>query len=500
MWAWVGKLAFWKRRRRGLGVAEADSRPPSLGDVFTPSSPAKRAYVARPVPEADLRASLSMPGTQVIVYGESGAGKSSLVTKVLADLGRRYVTTRCTDATDYEQVLISGFHQLNATARTSQVDSDGVVLKAESTLGGDSLPASVTTGGEWATNRERTSEPIVKAPITAEHLGEAFGRRGYSWVLEDFHKVSDAGKESLAHALKVFSDMGATHKSTQVVVLGAAESPGEVVSGTSNIAGRLSTIEVRPLTDDELGKILSEGERLLKVDFSEVKHQIIRHSVGVASVTHALAFYCCVAAGVDGPSESTVKITPVMLDSASEMFVRSRAADIKVSFDKALVRKAIRKYDNHQIILRALAKTGEAGATHAELLGIIHRSEPDYPAGNLTTYLRELQGDERGALVRRTATGRFRFSTPMQHAYARMHFGINDSQPSVSEIDSDFWTVQLSRSFTVSLEELSATLEQRMRDLDEVFPVAERVRKSEEDAAAWLRERSGGVDEESGGD
>jgi len=171
------------------------------------------------------------------------------------------------------------------------------------------------------------------------------------------------------------------------------------------------------------------------------------------------------------------------------MFVRSRTPEIKTSFDKALVVKMVRRYDNHQLILRALAAMSEAGGTHAEVLAAVRRGEPDYPPGNLTLYLRELQTEARGALVRRTATGRFRFSTPMQHAYARMHFGVTEERALLEEDGTAFWGVPLATAIENGPPSPSSYDWYSLQDAyDLMFPPAERAKRHEEDVERWTKE------------
>jgi DNA-binding NarL/FixJ family response regulator len=57
---------------------------------------------------------------------------------------------------------------------------------------------------------------------------------------------------------------------------------------------------------------------------------------------------------------------------------------------------------------------------HGEILDSIRRRHPEYPAGNLTSYLHELQTDERAAILRCGADRRYRFIDPLHHTYAQV--------------------------------------------------------------------------------
>lgn len=425
MLGWIKRLAWW--------------RAPRLGDVFTPSSPARQTYVPRTVQEGDLRSALSQVGTQIIIYGESGAGKSSMAIRVLEAAGRKCVITQCDANSSYTDILTSAFFQANELVRISHKRTDESELALHGLLGGKKAQAG--SKSSWKTGREDSFAPVVQAPITAEHLAKALGRRNLSWIIEDFHKVGPETRLSLTHALKTFSDKSITNKQTAIIVLGAADTPTEVWGSQANMGHRIAAIALPPLQQEELKQILDTGAELLNVDFSGVCDEIIRHSVGIASVTHALAYGCCEALGVTKRSLRTISVTPDALETAKLQYARMRSPGIRHAFDAAMTVSRSRKYDNCALILRALAAFGEAGATHAELLASVRQlSDMDYPSGNLTTYLKKLQTEERGEVVRRTSTNQIRFSTPLMHTYAQIIFGLgqtNEFWPAIEASDED---------------------------------------------------------------
>ena len=67
----------------------------------------------------------------------------------------------------------------------------------------------------------------------------------------------------------------------------------------------------------------------------------------------------------------------------------------------------------------------QEGATHAEILFKIKQKTPDYLAGNLTTYLAQLETDKRGAVVRcDSASGRYSFADPFYRVFAKTFFDV----------------------------------------------------------------------------
>lgn len=415
----------------------------SLGEVFTPGQPADKGFVNRPQQEEDLTNILIERGTQILVWGESGAGKSSLVSNVLKRVGQPTITTRCEATTSYEQVLSSAFDRLGAMVQSGRSSQDTQTVGGGAELGGPISPATIHTEASLEASLTEDYTRVVPAQLTSEALAARLGAKGLVWVIEDFHKVSPETRTRLADAMKVFSDESSNYPRLRIIVLGVAETAGEILRAPSNMGGRLADIPIPPLGDEDLGALLDKAKDLLNVDFGAVRNRIIKHSVGVASITHALARECCTALGILETSRKQMYVTPEALENAKSSYSRTRGGNMKDDFDVALEVTQTRKYHNYAIILRAIASLPERGATHAEILARIRQDLPDYPAGNLTTYLRKLQTEERKALIRKTSEGLFRYNRPLQHAYAILRFKLPISA------QEEFWATDL----TVSQEE-----------------------------------------------
>jgi len=356
----------------------------------------------------------------------------------LSELDRLFVITRCESSTSYTDLLASAFSQTGATQFDRGSSHDSLLVNVESQVGGGALvPASVKAGAKAGIDTHEDRIPVVAVQVTAETLARHLGSLGYVWIIEDFHKVSDETRTALADALKVFSDASVSYPRLAIIVLGASDSPSQVMATPANMTGRLAAIQLPPLNDDELGQILDKGRELLNVDLLAVRDQIIRHSVGVASVTHALAFECCRALSVLETNSTSVAVNGEALEQAKANYARTRAPEMKASFDRALRVERMQKWNNYAVILRALAQLPESGGTHSEILAQIHQSYSDYPSSNLTLYLRKLQSDDRAALVRRTSQNTFRFDRPLQHAYAMLRFNI------VPTHEAAFWASDL---------------------------------------------------------
>ena len=84
----------------------------SVRDVFTPTKPARIAFVEREEVNDKLVNALRTPGKQLVVYGHSGTGKTTLLLNKLQQLYEHHITTRCMKGLKFEQLLLDAFDQL----------------------------------------------------------------------------------------------------------------------------------------------------------------------------------------------------------------------------------------------------------------------------------------------------------------------------------------------------------------------------------------------------
>jgi hypothetical protein len=232
--------------------------------------------------------------------------------------------------------------------------------------------------------------------------------------------VPVAEKDRLSQVMKVFTDTAADFPGVKIVAIGAVDSAREVIQYDPEMRNRVAEIFVPLMTTEELNAIVEKGEKLLNVDFGHLKAEIASYASGLAAVCHQLCLNICFAAGIYETSEHVITIEKKQLREALERYLADASDTLKAVFDLALRQQRVRRFDNTRIILRALTKLGSAGGSSAEIMRSVRREQRHYPAGNLTTYLRELQSSSRGEILRFDAnSGRYFFSDPLYLAYSQ---------------------------------------------------------------------------------
>lgn len=383
--------------------------------VFTPTSPAMLSFVERDDNVNDeLVDAMKIPGMQVILYGPSGAGKTTLLLNKLNQLYESHIITRCMVGMTLEQIILDGFDQLNCFYTTETTNSNKLTLSTD-------LKASYI-GMQTIIERhfQETSSRILPVQLTPQRLAYYFGNSGNCWVLEDFHKVEEKEKIKISQIMKVFMDSSVDYPELKIVAVGAVDSARQVVKYDPEMKQRVSEIYVPLMSDHEIAKIIYKGENLLNISIkTNITKRILRFSSGLPSVCHHLCLIMCTNLRLYETSENLLKLTEEDFDKAVEKYVKSSSDTLKEIFDKAVKVDRVRKYNNPQLILLSILQLGKDGLSHNDILNKIKKTTPEYPAGNLTTYLTQLQSVERGEILRFDKNaGLYSFSSPFLKAYA----------------------------------------------------------------------------------
>lgn len=387
-------------------------------DVFTPTTPARFAFVERTALNNQLVEALMTPGKQVVVYGSSGSGKTTLLVNKLAQLYPDHITTRCTAATTFETLLLSAFDSLGVYyASTASIKKGkSITTKLEKEYYGIKASIEATSTRETEVSYARLLPP----QLTPQRLAEFCGAAGCCWVLEDFHKVPQSEKTKTAQVMKVFMDTAAEYSDVKVVAIGAVDTAREVIQYDPEMRNRVAEIAVPLMSEHELQELLTKGEELLNIRFGALKSVMASYSSGLAGVCHQLGLNICFAAGVQETADQIHQIDSSQLKKAVDRYLSDASDTLKAVFDLALRRQSARSFDNTRLILQSLSSIGAAGGTHAEILKQVRQEESEYPAGNLTVYLAELQSSKRGELLRFDAvSGKYFFSDPLYLAYSQ---------------------------------------------------------------------------------
>lgn len=389
-----------------------------LFDVFTPAQPASLTYIERDKVSKQLIRALKTPGKQVIVYGHSGSGKTTILKQKLVELELEKVTTRCMKGMSLADIIIDAFNQLNIYYQSSVESSN------ENKIGGgvsaSYLGLKASLSGEKDSGIKSHSKRAVELPITPQTLATFFGEAKTAWIIEDFHKIDKDEKVKLSQIMKVFMDMADKHKSLKIIAIGAVNKARDVVHYDQEMRNRVSEIEVPLMKVSELEEIIRKGCKLLNIVIPEdVTEKIAIYSSGLASVTHQLALLICAEEDITETVKSKQVLDKKVLKKAIDNYISENSDTLKSVYDVAIKVRRTRKHESPTEILAAMLKNKKDNQTVREIATTMREKFNSYKETNLRKYLDELTTSERGEILRYDKTSdTFLFSTPFIKAYA----------------------------------------------------------------------------------
>lgn len=398
-------------------------------EIFTPTTPARLTFVERETINDQLVDNIRLPGKQIIVYGHSGSGKTTLLVNKLDQIYEDYVITRCTKETTFDQLLLSAFDQLSPFYTQSKGVSEKSILK--SGLSTNYLGIKAQLGSSTTRSSSTNVERVLPPQLTPQNLAEFLGVANCCWVLEDFHKAPIEVRQSLAQNMKVFMDSADNYPSVKIIALGAVDSAHLVIESDQEMKNRVSEIEVPLMSNPEINRIIQRGTELLNIKFdNDVVEGIVWFANGMASVAHELCLHVCNVIGVYETQSTLLTADSAALQEAVNRYIADSSDTLKFSFEKAFRRTKKTKFDNYTIVVKALAKFSQDGATKPELLGEIKKEHFDYPATNLSHCITQLLSFERGSLIRHSkSSGKYSFAEPIFRAFALTMFGKEEIAP-----------------------------------------------------------------------
>jgi len=184
-------------------------------------------------------------------------------------------------------------------------------------------------------------------------------------------------------------------------------------------------------------EIIKKGAELLNIKIPQkVAKAIVHYSNGLASVCHQLCLNICFCAEIFKTVRPKQTLDSSIIEEALTLYLEGTSDTLKNSFEKAFKLGNQRKHRNSDIIIKALSYCSQEGASRSEIFNKIKIEIDQYPQGNLTNYLKKLQTDEFGSIIRyEPNSGRYYFSNPIYRAFSQVYFRSGYIQHSEALLD-----------------------------------------------------------------
>lgn len=284
-------------------------------DVFGVKSKLIASYIEREAVDDRFKNALT-DGNEVIVYGSSKQGKTSLILKHLNEVD--YVKVECSPQTQPVDIYKSILRQQNIKYIESETSETGNEHGGKISAGfkikipfiGDtntSIEVSDKNTDKYGKKESYIEYNLSLAQDVSELL-KTYDVRKYI-VLENFHYLEQQVQETLAYDLRVFQDHHIIF-----IILGIWREANRLIQFNGDLLDRISEVPVEPWETSDFERVIQKGSDLLHVDFANIKEQLIGDSFDSIGVVQEICKHCCLNAGVTETSNSKVQITQENLD------------------------------------------------------------------------------------------------------------------------------------------------------------------------------------------
>jgi len=368
----------WEEAKSQLNKSFTPNRPIDVPEYFA----GRKELLYRATDAANTA------GLHIILFGDRGTGKTSIARVLAYTLqepnrvdGRRAILVSCNSNDDY----------LSIWRRISQE-----VLIAQRQLGFAQQALSEVMG-------RLDIGDSIKDPNDVRLFVQSLPSPALI-IIDEFDRVpqSSDARRLMADTIKLFSD--ADVKSTLMLV-GVAESIGELLAEHQSISRNIAQIKVEPMTTNELAEIVRRGLERAHLSYADSIDSAIAHlSQGYPHYTHLLGLWCGRRAIEDSRSE----VGNHDLEQAIPDALANAAGGIQQEYEQAV--QSSRKNTLYKEVLLACALANKdslgrfsAGDVRQPLRTITGQ---DYGTGAFQGHLAKFCEAERGSVLRRTGRKR----------------------------------------------------------------------------------------------
>lgn len=222
-------------------------------------------YVSRETADDLLMDNLPR-GRHLVIYGSSKQGKTSLRKNCLND--DDYIVIHCSNkwgvADINTNILKKAGYEVTLSNSKSLSGKSKILAKLKASFLGSS--AEVGTELEIANQSTDLTAPLELEPEDVNDIIDALGKRSFSKfiVLEDFHYLPEDVQKDFSVSLKAY------HENSKItfIIVGVWLEENRLSVYNGDLTGRIFPIDADKWNPKDLASVISEGEKLLHVKFS----------------------------------------------------------------------------------------------------------------------------------------------------------------------------------------------------------------------------------------
>lgn len=360
-------------------------RMTQIARAFSPSAPIdRRSFTGRLSQVTDVINACTQRGQHVIIFGERGAGKTSLANALAHMLGPRFITPtcgsiNCDQTTTFASLWKAIFSEIPVSRNVSPM------------------------GFASAANKEGTLAQFLPEHVTPDVVRAILQKRDRLLIIiDEIDRISDKTTTTLlADTIKSLSDHCVD---VTLVLVGVAESVDTLIAEHESVQRALIQVQMPRMLYEELDEIIDRGLQTVGMTIEPVaKQRIIKLSQGLAHYTHLLGMHAAQAAFAADRSNVTVEDTHHALAKALKHAQQSIGHD----YHRATASSKVTRYP--QVLLAcALAETDRHGyfaaGDVAKVMSVLLAKPCETPL--FSQHLNGLTEDRRGPALQRVGAPR----------------------------------------------------------------------------------------------
>lgn len=392
--------------------------------MFTPARPVSEdMFATRQYEHLQDRVerALDEQGRQVILYGLTGVGKTSLVNYLCRTRKIKQIRVEC--GAPFEDMMREALGKVLKREEIQTVEKGSAELGVSATLAG-----LFRGSGKASIASETTYRDYPTSLSTAAAASLRF-KKVRVLFLDNFENLQAKAhytetSSEIVQLMKSFSDcadeMGAD--APKVVLAGIPAVSADLISLDSATARRTAQIEVPRMPPHEIDQILERGEQKLHIRFDGfARDRIIQFSDGFPYYTHLLALHCVRIASARGRREVLLQD----FDAALEGILADCDLELRQAYDTAAETSG--DVQLRKSIMEAVASLNDLEVPFRDIRRSFLELHPEYETPQrlnfLSTSITPLK-DKYGVLEAtgkpKSPNNKYRFTNPLMRGYVRL--------------------------------------------------------------------------------
>lgn len=353
-------------------------------------------------------------GLHIILFGDRGTGKTSM-SRVLAHMlqepdreeGRRAIFISCNSEDTYNSIWGRVFQE---------------VTVAEKRAG-----FGFTQGDSFEQLSQLNVTEVAKDPNYIRNIVRILPNPVVI-VIDEFDRVKEGSdaRRLMADTIKLFSD---TNVDSTIMIVGVAESIGELISEHQSISRNITQLLIPPMTEDELSEIIRKGFKRAGLAYEdELDKKMARLSQGYPHYTHLLGLW----AGRHAARDHRSVVSQEDLDAAVLDALDNATGSIRSDYERAVA--SARKNTLFKDVLLACSLAGKDSLGRFSAIDVREPlrkiTKRNYDTGAYQSHLAKFCEPERGSILKKSGSRRnyrWQFANPQLIPFVHLQ-GIRDGR------------------------------------------------------------------------